>query len=201
MSALKIGFMGTHCSGKTTLAAALFKHLPNANVNGSVARTSKYPINEDSNLEAQLWIAATRIQREIEQGYGRAKYLICERTVLDDTAYLVRLDNKKIAGDWSDTVKVGSREYSLEEFWAYRDFAMEQARRWMATYDAIFYLAPLPLKIDDKRPGDEEFQKEIDNDIKALITQWGLKPIYIPVASVEDRLKMVESELMDKHLM
>lgn len=76
---LKIGFMGTHCCGKTTMVNALHERLPNMPV--IVDAASIVPRNLRNNPLAQCWILNNQIRAEQQPGF------ISDRTVFDCLAY------------------------------------------------------------------------------------------------------------------
>ena len=53
-----------------------------------VARSCPLPINRDTTLEAQSWILHTQIADEIVAG-SRGGYVLCDRSVIDNYAYLI----------------------------------------------------------------------------------------------------------------
>ena len=68
---MKIGIIGTHAIGKTTLvydlASSLKKQDFNAGILTEVSRNSPFPINEETTKEAQKWILFTQYLKEIEK--------------------------------------------------------------------------------------------------------------------------------------
>jgi nicotinamide riboside kinase len=198
--AIKIGLCGTHNSGKTSLAGELFRSLPNCRINGSVARTSGLPLNRKSNLTAQIWIVSTRVAREMEQENKEPQFLVCERTTLDDYAYLEYLIEKGREGvlDYSQTIHIGSKEYALDEFWSRRDAAFSFAKQWMKTYDMIFYLGPVKLVADGVRSTDDRYQLDIDTIIRRLLSEWSIPFESITDSRLEDRLAKVHGIISEK---
>ena len=66
---MKLAFIGTHGTGKTTLCydltAALKRQGFNADMVKEVARLSPLPINRKTSLDAQTWILMTQVAEEI----------------------------------------------------------------------------------------------------------------------------------------
>ena len=66
---MKVAFIGTHGTGKTTLCydltAALKRQGFNADMVKEVARLSPLPINRKTSLDAQTWILMTQVAEEI----------------------------------------------------------------------------------------------------------------------------------------
>ena len=69
---MKLAFIGTHGTGKTTLCydltAGLKRQGLNADMVKEVARLSPLPINRKTSLDAQTWILMTQVAEEIRLG-------------------------------------------------------------------------------------------------------------------------------------
>jgi thymidylate kinase len=148
---MKIAFIGTHGVGKTTLAYELCNELKKQHLDvgfiDEIARRCPFPINEETSLEAQTWILATTISRELELGKIYPN-IICDRSVLDNYVYLVH--------------KFGH----IEELHGL-------VRYWVRTYDLLFrvpftreYLRP-----DGLRSVDLEFQEAIDGKLIQILQE------------------------------
>ena len=146
---MKIAFIGTHGIGKTTLAYELCNELKKQHLDvgfiDEIARRCPFPINEATSLEAQTWILATTIARELELNKIYPN-IICDRSVLDNYVYLYN--------------KFGH----IDELHAL-------AKYWVRTYDLLFrvpftrkYLHP-----DGVRSTDLEFQETIDRKLEELL--------------------------------
>src|SRR6478672_6678337 len=105
---LKLAFVGTHGVGKTTLCydlAAQLKRLDlGVEIVKEVARRCPLSINENTTLDAQAWILHTQIAEELEAA-ALYEAVICDRSVLDNYAYLVarqgrREDLDGLVGRW-----------------------------------------------------------------------------------------------------
>ncbi len=151
---MKIAFIGTHGIGKTTLAYELCNELKKQHLDvgfiDEIARRCPFPINEATSLEAQTWILATTIARELELNKIYPN-IICDRAVIDNYVYLYN--------------KFGHipELHSLATYWA-------------RTYDLLFkvpftrkYLRP-----DGVRSTDLEFQEAIDQKLVQLLTEDGV---------------------------
>lgn len=150
---LKVAFVGTHGVGKTTLCfdlAAQLKRLDlGVDIVKEVARRCPLPINEDTTLDAQAWILHTQIAEEIAAS-AQYEVVVCDRSVLDNYAYLV--------------ARVGRRP-ELE--------ALVQS--WVGGYQALFKVPVLGLPtFDGKRAVSPTFQLEIDEIIDTLIADLGV---------------------------
>jgi len=145
----KIALIGTHGTGKTTLAhelvAALKKKDINAEFLGEIARTCPLPINEDTSKEAQEWIIYTQYAKELEH-INRCSVLVCDRSVLDSYAYYMN--------------KCGENKL-LEDF----------VKEKIADYSFLFRVPinPSYLKEDGIRSVNQSFQKDIDEKVKYIL--------------------------------
>ena len=148
---MKIAFIGTHGVGKTTLAYELCNELKKQDLDvgfiDEIARRCPFPINEATSREAQTWILATTIARELELGNIYAN-IICDRSVLDNYVYLYH--------KFGHTPEL----YGLATY-------------WVRTYDLLFRV-PLTqkyLRPDGVRSTDLEFQAAIDQKLQQLLRQ------------------------------
>ena len=155
---LKIAFVGTHGVGKTTLCfdlAAQLKRLDlGVDLVKEVARRCPLPINEATTPAAQAWILHTQIAEELEAA-ATYEVVICDRSVLDNYAYLV--------------ARVG-RQLDLDPLVA----------TWIRSYDALFKVPVLELpSYDGTRAVSPAFQLEIDSMIGQLIEAFdvGVTPL------------------------
>jgi nicotinamide riboside kinase len=145
---LKIAFVGTHGVGKTTLCfdlAAQLKRLDLAvDLVKEVARRCPLPINEETTLDAQAWILHTQVAEEIA-AMAMYEVVVCDRSVLDNYAYLV--------------ARVG-RKPELDTL----------VREWIRGYDALFKVPVIAAPtFDGKRAVSPAFQLEIDALIDELV--------------------------------
>jgi nicotinamide riboside kinase len=150
---LKVAFVGTHGVGKTTLCfdlAAQLKRLDlGVDLVKEVARRCPLPINEETTFDAQAWILHTQIAEEIEAS-AQYEVVICDRSVLDNYAYLV--------------ARIGRRP-ELEPL----------VRDWVRGYHALFKVPVLGAPtFDGKRAVSPSFQLEIDQIIDSLVADLGV---------------------------
>ncbi len=145
---LKLAFVGTHGVGKTTLCFDLASQLKRLDLGvdlvKEVARRCPLPINEQTTPDAQSWILHTQIAEELAAG-AIYEVVICDRSVLDNYAYLV--------------ARAGRRP-DLDPL----------VRSWIGTYDALFKVPVLGApSFDGTRAVSPTFQLEIDATIDRLI--------------------------------
>jgi nicotinamide riboside kinase len=156
---LKVAFVGTHGVGKTTLCFDLAAHLKRLDLGvdivKEVARRCPLPINEETTLDAQAWILHTQIAEEIA-ALSMNEVVVCDRSVLDNYAYLV--------------ARVGRRP-ELDPL----------VGSWVRGYDALFKVPVIAAPtFDGKRAVSRSFQLEIDATIDQLVSDFG-----VPVVALD----------------
>jgi GTPase SAR1 family protein len=148
---LKIAFVGTHGVGKTTLcyelAAWMKKREVRVDMVREVARRCPLPINRDTTLDAQSWILHTQIAEEIHLA-SEQDVVICDRSVIDNFAYLVhRMPPPR--------------------------FLDELVGQWMQTYTHLFKVPIVdPPSFDGVRDTSREFQAAIDREVEGLLARF-----------------------------
>ena len=148
---MKIAFLGSHGVGKTTLCfdvAARLKRLDLAvDLVKEVARSCPLPINKDTTLEAQSWILHTQIAEELAAA-SRYEVVVCDRSALDNYAYLVHQAGRRPAYD-------------------------ALVREWMDSYQGLFKVPVLhPPSFDGTRDTSGNFQAEVDRLIDRLLSEF-----------------------------
>lgn len=155
---MKVAFIGAHGVGKTALVyeqAARFKRDGvNVEIVKEVARSCPLTINKETTVEAQTWILMTQIAEEIKAA-ETAQLVICDRSVLDNFAYLRRIS--------------AGLTYTLLTGWL---------QHWLGTYDLLIKVPFTINKIqeDGVRSPDISFAMEIDATIDSLryeFSIWG----------------------------
>lgn len=161
---LKVAFIGAHGVGKTTLCFDLASRLKRLDLGvdivKEVARACPLPINRDTTLEAQAWILHSQIAEEIA-AVSRHDVVICDRSVLDNYAYLVH--------------RTGRRpEYDA------------LVARWVTTYAGLFKVPILqPPSFDGTRDTSTAFQVAIDHTIDELAAHFGVPCLRLDPAERE----------------
>ncbi len=145
---LKVAFVGSHGVGKTTLCFDLASQLKRLDLGvdlvKEVARRCPLPINEGTTPDAQAWILHTQMAEEIAAA-AMYEVVICDRSVLDNYAYLV--------------ARVGRRP-EMDPL----------VRNWITSYDALFKVPVLAApSFDGTRAVSPSFQIEIDDTIDRLL--------------------------------
>lgn len=158
---LKIAFVGTHGVGKTTLCYDLAAHLKRLDLNidlvKEVARRCPLPINEQTTLDAQAWILHTQVAEEIA-ALAMYEVVVCDRSVLDNYAYLV--------------ARVG-RKPELDQL----------VGEWIKGYNALFKVPVIQAPtFDGKRAVSRQFQLEIDATIDELVRAFDVPVVLLDAA-------------------
>ncbi|RMD45987.1 hypothetical protein D6829_00675 [Candidatus Pacearchaeota archaeon] len=173
----KIPFIGAHGIRKTTYCHEIIFNLKKRGINadylGEVARDSPFPVNEETTEHSQRWILHTQISRELEFESRNPDVLVCDRGVLDNYAYYVRAFGR------NPVLDALVREHSR-------------------TYSAIFKIPVTNLDIEDDgfRSTSKSFQKEIDDIVDSLLSEFRIK--YISFRNIESTLRHITSEVLGR---
>lgn len=151
---LKLAFVGSHGVGKTTLCFDLASQLKRLDFGvdlvKEVARRCPLPINEETTPDAQAWILHTQMAEEIAAA-ATYEVVVCDRSVLDNYAYLV--------------ARVGRRP-ELDPL----------VGSWIRSYSALFKVPVLEApSFDGTRAVSRSFQMEIDGIIDELLAAFGVE--------------------------
>lgn len=168
----KIAFIGTHGTGKTTLAHGLIYELKKQNKRveflEEVARLCPLPINEETSKEAQEWIIYTHYAKELEH-LNKCEILVCDRSVLDSYAYYMNRCGENLV---------------LENFIA------EKIQDY-----AFLFRVPINqdyLKEDGIRTIDPVFQKNIDEKMDYILDKLSVK--YHTINNLKEVLKIIKND-------
>jgi nicotinamide riboside kinase len=171
---LKVAFIGTHGVGKTTLCfelAARLKRLDRrVDMVKEVARGCPLPLNRDTTVEAQAWILHTQIAREIETSRDQ-DVLVCDRSVLDNYAYMV--------------AKFGRiQPYDL------------MVSRWLDSYTLLAWAPVLEdPRFDGVRDTDRSYQRRIEDEIGGLVETFRAAPLMLDPLDREGWIEEVIARL------
>jgi hypothetical protein len=134
-----------------------------------VARDCPLPINRETTLDAQQWILHTQCAREIAA--QRSAAVVCDRSVIDNYAYLVR---------------ALGRQHDLDPWLKY----------WCATYTRLFKVPVWKTPVfDGTRDTDVQFQQEIDATIEELVSDWKIDVVRLDPAAPQNWMERVLLEL------
>lgn len=150
---MKIAIIGTHGTGKTTLAYMLAAYAQekgfSAKVVGEIARSNPFPLNENFDTDGAHWIISTQIKRELDAKREKTQCVICDRSTIDPIGYLRALNKPQTSYE------------------GLRIFAEE----WLKTYDHIVFVTPSgeAPQFDGVRSMDPDFKLEVHNQIASLV--------------------------------
>ncbi len=159
---MKIALIGTHSTGKTTIALKLALALKERDITiamvDEIARICPLPINEETSLESQIWILQKQIKEE-NRRHKDDEILICDRATLDNFAYM-------------------QRAAKTENISEYEKIAADH----MNNYDFVFKTTKLnkPARIDGVRSVDQEFRDDIDDRITDLLKKHSITYYNLP---------------------
>lgn len=188
---IKIGFVGSHGTGKTTLVSCLQDHLTQCNIKSCI--TPEIPriicdINNDqeffqrhkNTIVKQLLLLVGQPIYELESYDSGYTVVLCDRALLDHWAYTRYL--------FRETLKSDNAIEIVDEF----------VTRYCQSYDYIFYL-PIEFKpiADGIREGDSDFQKNIDEEIKELLTKLSIKH-HTLTGTVSERVSQVIETILPR---
>lgn len=148
---IKIGVLGTHGVGKTTLALDLGQQIQktgkfSVSVLTELARECPYPMGVNQSEEATNWLISRQISRELELSRN-ASLLICDRTSLDALIYT---EASRKAANRADSERLPLMERAAHD--------------WLDSYDMLIWIRPSEMLVDDGfRMIDHGFRDEVDS--------------------------------------
>lgn len=152
---MKIAFLGTHGTGKTTLAHDLVTKLKKQGIDagflGEVARKCPFSLNENTTKKSQIWIILNQIIQELEEE-EKYEILVCDRSVLDGYCYYANKFKRSIV---------------LENL----------VKEHLKTYSKLIRV-PIRkglLKKDKIRSTNKKFQQDIDKQFSKFIKLFRLE--------------------------
>lgn len=163
----KIGIVGSHGTGKTTLATILSEKL-NLPLISEIAR--KYDVNTEDKRELYLIQQHILIDQILSEGYQQHIGYISDRTTIDNMVYFMLRTN-----------------HSIDELADYVQKAMSNVKN----YSHIIYL-PIEFElIDDRfRLTDVKFQLDVDFKLKDIFSFFGIEH-YTVTGTQDERINSV----------
>jgi nicotinamide riboside kinase len=149
----KIAFIGSHSVRKTNavhaFASAVGRAGRSVEVGREVIRFNPLGRNETATAEAQLWVLMAQVQQELEL-FGQADILVCDRSVVDNFAYFLRVTD-------------GADPFGVEPL----------VRRWAQTYDLFVRLLPdVELLPDGVRSTNDAFRDEVEAILDRIVPNY-----------------------------
>jgi len=175
----KIGLISTHGTGKTALAGLLEGELKRRGLEAIAlpeiaqeARKRGLPINEETRLEAQIWILHRQFAQEIDYAFPRPsgpryQVLICDRGP-DNYCYLA--------------CRFGEDSYAL-------NMTLGHLKKF--PYHRLYFLPIVENNLADNktRSLDHSFQREIDKLIRNFLQKHRLEFIELPQPKKDDHFR------------
>ncbi|TFF88195.1 MAG: hypothetical protein EU549_03475 [Promethearchaeota archaeon] len=161
---IKIGILGTHGTGKTTLGHTIMSYLKeNHFIVGwvsEIVRDRPAAVNDLSAFLSQYWVLNSQINKEIER-QSLNKVIVTDRTVLDNFAYAKRSAAKN---------SISKKDLKVLE---------HICKNWAHTYDVLFYtqITKNPIEDDNFRSTSQQYQLEIDRMIRNIINEWNIEVV------------------------
>lgn len=185
---MRIGFVGTQGTGKTSLANALMEteYFKNNDFifspSSSRRLAGRLGINQSASPFSQLAIMAARLGDEDAASNGGRLNVISDRTPLDSLAYTkYQFDHVWEEGD-------PEAEICLE-------VSTGLVARAMRDYDLVAYFPNYgwPEEDDGVRPQGADYQKEIAYNCLTYLGQFGINPYIVANEPIDKRARaMVE---------
>jgi len=188
---LKVGLMGSHDVGKTTLGFTICSKLKTRHYHvdyvAEVARhiPATLKVNEGTNFWTQYWILNEQINAEILAILRGANMIVTDRTVVDNYAYAYRASLPHV------------KQISAENL----TVMAAKCLHWVKTYDFLFYVAIPDKKMegDGFRATDKRFQVEIDDLLKQITDDWKLDVVELH-GSNDERIEIMLNTLFKQKL-
>ncbi len=174
---MRIGIVGTHGVGKSTLVSqlAMLLRIPPIEEQARVVHGEGFELNEKATMSTQLYMLFKHFNKE-----DTFKSFVSDRTPLDYIAY----------------ASLRNRLTKIEQylFWEMRQYALTR----MNLYDFIVYV-PIEFGVEDDgvRSMDESFRSNIDSKIQNLLGSIN-NTIVTVTGSVQDRLDQIASAISSK---
>lgn len=184
---MRIGFIGSHSTGKTSVAQLIDSRHDNVIYVPSASRkvlADGMPLNRQADEVSQILTTVARIvDEQIAVEENPDKITLSDRTPLDSLAYT----KYQIDRVWG-----GAHEF----YWNYSEKFVKAA---MLKYDLVFYfpVGRFALTPDGVRDLDEAYRTSIDEIVVQLLSTTKLNNDYVPMidGSVEERAAFVEDTI------
>ena len=177
---MKMAFVGTHCTGKTTLLDQLKEKYSGDDSFGYITEVARkiiergYPLNAEANTDS--YIHYINDQLSAESVINNYKLFVSDRTLLDPLAYA--LVNRELPRPYIQDYFIDM----MKNVWL-----LEKAR-----YDLyIYFPIEFPMRFDGVRPSDEEYRTTVDKMIHRLLIEHSVPFVTINGAMNEREQKIL----------
>ena len=158
---MRIAFMGSACSGKSTLIEQFMRAWPQYKKSTTTYRDTikehGLSVNKQGNQANQKAILDALIREVDESIEEKEENVVFDRCVIDNIVYTL----------WLYNAKVVSQEFVID--------CKYKVRKAVEKYDVIFYVprsADIPLTPREGREIDETYIQEIDNIFAAVVSSY-----------------------------
>jgi predicted ATPase len=180
---MRISISGSHSVGKTTLANQLMEAVQrgyNIKLIPEIARiliAKRFLLNQD----ITEWGIVTYVQEYLHsERICDADIILSDRSLIDLLAYIKTNNSPKIRNKFIQLVE---------------EVVFEESKR----FDYYFYLPiEFPLILDNVRPIDINYQKEVDHTLAELFKYYSIHPIVI-TGTIDQRISKAINIIYDKH--
>lgn len=185
---MKIAFIGSHSTGKTTILNELKKIYPYKNYISEMVRELKkkykITINEQTTMKNQLVFFNECLKILLLE-----KEFISDRSILDVYAYTEYIYLRDQYDIINNKFKVNNNDKYIIEY------MVSCIIKYMKLYDKIFYF-PIEFNLvkDDIRSNNEKYRLEIDQIINDCLKEFKISFIIVK-GSIEERIKIIKKEL------
>ena len=167
---IKITIIGSHGTGKTTFANALFEKYKQAKKTqvelvGDYARMCPYPIGKKTTVKAQLWIFESYLAKELEK----------ECDVIFDGSSLQTL--------------------AYYEYWFGKNTDLRKRAKSAVNLLTTVILLPVDVRLcqpDGVRPESTQFQNDIHSAIVKLLKEFNVKFVSLPCYDSIGRIQFID---------
>ncbi len=187
---MRIGFMGTHSTGKTATAEKLATYGDFVFVPSSARRVaaSGGKVNRQADRESQILTTLARAV-DLEKAYqdSPGKIILSDRTPLDSLAYT------KYQADY-----IWDSDDLSDFYWTYSSKFVYQAMR---SFDRLFFFSAASLSLieDGLREKDDLYRQQIEKILADLIVddEWiASKVVVVPAGTIEWRADYIYGKIV-----
>lgn len=174
---MRIGFIGSHSTGKTSVAKYITELDTRWTFVPSTARkvaAAGLGVNRQADHMSQILTTLSRFVDE-SRAFEISGWSMSDRTPLDSLAYT----KYQIENVWTGD--------DLNDF--YWDYSKKFVAETMKHYDVVFYFPvdAFAMTMDGLREDDEKYRLDIDGIIVELINDLGVKVLTVPNGTIEER--------------
>jgi hypothetical protein len=168
---MKILLVGSHGTGKTTLAKEIQKLFPYCEIIDGIHREAKqegFQINKTNDIVSQI----ETVQRYLQKICGKPSFISVD-SIIRQTAYAICNKLPEPVINLMERLCLFEYEHFSGRF--------------------VFYIPiEFPLEKDGVREEDFQFQRDVDKEIKKLLDQFYLGRYEMVIGSVNERVKRVK---------